>query len=269
MATDKSTNHSSSTLLAADDICVQRSGQTLLSSVSLTVQPGEVVGLIGPNGAGKSTLLSIMAGLNKADSGQVNLLGRDLSSYSSRDRARHIGWMEQLATAHWPVSVEHLVTLGRLPYLSRWQKLDTDDQMIVKQALTDTDCLHLKDRQVTTLSGGELTRVMLARALASEPKILLADEPIAALDIGHQLQTMDLLRDFATADKACVVVLHDLSLAARYCDRLYLLHESVLVADGGVASVLSTDNLKAVYGVDVIAGCDEVPWIVPVRRSTP
>jgi len=248
MATDKSTNHSSSTLLAVDNIRVQRSGQTLLSGVSLTVQSGEVVGLIGPNGAGKSTLLSIMAGLNKADSGQVKLVGRDLSSYSSRDRARHIGWMEQLATAHWP---------------------DTDDQMIVKQALTDTDCLHLKDRQVTTLSGGELTRVMLARALASEPKILLADEPIAALDIGHQLQTMDLLRDFVTADKACVVVLHDLSLAARYCDRLYLLHESVLVADGGVASVLSTDNLKAVYGVDVIAGCDEVPWIVPVRRSTP
>ena len=269
MATDKSATIESTPLLGANDIRVQRSGQTLLSGVSLTVQPGEVVGLIGPNGAGKSTLLSIMAGLNKADSGDVQLLGRELSSYSSRDRARHIGWMEQLATAHWPVSVEHLVTLGRLPYLSRWQKLDSDDQMIVKQALTDTDCLHLKDRQVTTLSGGELTRVMLARALASEPKILLADEPIAALDIGHQLQTMDLLRDFAKGDKACVVVLHDLSLAARYCDRLYLLHESVLVANGGVASVLSTGNLKAVYGVDVIAGCDEVPWIVPVRRSTP
>lgn len=263
MATDKTT-----TLLAAEDIRVTRSGKNLLSGVSLTVRAGEVVGLIGPNGAGKSTLLGVMAGLNKADSGHVQLLGRDLLSYSSRDRARQIGWMEQLATAHWPVTVEHLVTLGRLPYLSRWQKRHADDQLIVTQALSDTDCLHLKDRQVTTLSGGELTRVMLARALAAEPKILLADEPIAALDIGHQLQTMDLLREFAKADKACVVVLHDLSLAARYCDRLYLLHESVLVADGGVASVLSTENLKTVYGVDVIAGCDEVPWIVPVRRST-
>jgi len=263
MATDNS-----ATLLTANNIAVTRGDKQLLSGVSLEVHSGELVGLIGPNGAGKSTLLSVMAGLIQSDSGNVELLENDLSAYSSRERAREIGWMEQLSSAHWPVTVEHLVTLGRLPYLTRWQKLSASDQAIVERALMSTDCLSLRGQQVTTLSGGELTRVMLARVLASEPRILLADEPIAALDIGHQLQTMDLLRQFAHAEQACVVVLHDLSLAARYCDRLYLLHESELVASGAVASVLGKENLRQVYGVEVIAGCDEVPWIVPVRRSS-
>jgi len=263
MATDNT-----GALLSANNVTVARGDKQLLSGVSLEVHSGELVGLIGPNGAGKSTLLSVMAGLIPSDGGIVKLLERDLSTYTSRERAREIGWMEQLASAHWPVTVEHLVTLGRLPYLTRWQKMGARDQAIVEQSLASTDCLSLRGRQVTTLSGGELTRVLLARVLASEPRILLADEPIAALDIGHQLQTMDLLRQFADAEQACVVVLHDLSLAARYCDRLYLLHESKLVASGAVASVLSKDNLRQVYGVEVIAGCDEVPWIVPVRRSS-
>jgi len=262
MATDNS-----GSVLSATAINVSRGGKSLLTDVSLEVNPGELVGLIGPNGAGKSTLLSIMAGLTLPDRGEVELLERPLSSYASRERAQTIGWMEQLSAAHWPVTVEHLVTLGRLPYLSAWRQSNRHDQDIVSKALSDTDCLHLKDRKVTQLSGGELTRVMLARALASEPTILLADEPIAALDIGHQLQTMDLLRAFASDSRACLVVLHDLSLAARYCDRLFLLHESEVVTSGEVASVLSTETLKEVYGVEVMTGFDEVPWIVPVRRS--
>jgi iron complex transport system ATP-binding protein len=108
--------------------------------------------------------------------------------------------------------------------------------------------------------------VLLARALAAEPSMLFADEPVSALDLGHQLQTMQLLRDFASDEKAAVVVLHDLSLAARYCDKLYLMHEGEVVAKGSVASVLSTDNIARVYGVSIVAGCDQVPWIIPVER---
>ena len=136
----------------------------------------------------------------------------------------------------------------------------------METALSLSDCQSLRLRQVNTLSGGERARVLMARALAAEPSLLFADEPISMLDLSHQLQTMQLLRDFARDDQAAVVVMHDLSLAARYCDRLYLMHEGSMAAAGAVAEVLSPTNLATVYGVSVISGCESVPWIIPVER---
>ncbi len=252
--------------LQASGIGVTRGGRQILRGVSLEVEPGELVGLIGPNGAGKSTLLAVMAGLSKADHGQVMLSGKPLHTLSDTTRAQLLGWLEQTSTVHWPVSVEYLVTLGRIPYLSSWQSPSAEDREAVNRALTATDCDRFRDQSVMTLSGGELTRVMLARALAVEPMLLLADEPTAALDIGHQLQTMDYLRAFASGQRACVVVLHDLSLAARYCDRVYLLDDGKLLADGKPAAVLTKENIRHVYEVDTIVGGTDVPWIVPVKR---
>ena len=249
--------------LEADSISVHRANRALVDNVTLQVAAGELVGLIGPNGAGKSTLLSALAGIDRKASGTVMIDGHPLQGISATERALQLGWVEQSGTVHWPVTVERLVMLGRIPHLPVWCRADEADLQAVENALDICDCQSLRKQQVTTLSGGERARVLLARALAAEPTLLFADEPISNLDLGHQLQTMQLLRGFAQDKRAAIVVMHDLSLAARYCDRLYLMHEGRIVASGSVAEVLSPQNLADVYGVSVISGCESVPWIVP------
>ena len=253
-------------ILETQGITVRRAGAARVDDASLGLAAGELVGLIGPNGAGKSTLLSVAAGLMAPDRGRRFLNRRPLSDYSGRERGRRMAWLEQGGRIHWPLTVERLVMLGRLPHSSAWRRPRAADLAVVERVLADTDCLHLRARDCTTLSGGERARVLLARALAAEPSILLADEPIAMLDLGHQLQTMELLRGFARGARGCIAVLHDLSLAARYCDRLCLMDRGRMVAQGEPATVLSAANLRGVYGVEVISGRDEMPWIVPVRR---
>jgi len=237
----------------------------ILKNVSIRAMPGELVGLIGPNGAGKSTLLSLLAGLATCSAGSISVDGEFIDEFNTAKRAQTIGWLEQIGEIHWPLSVHRLVSLGRYPHLTTWQKFNQADELAVQQALEQTDSAHLQDRDAMTLSGGERARVLMARALAAEPSLLLADEPVSSLDLGHQLQTMDVLRNFASGTRACIVVLHDLSLAARYCDRLYMLDNGELKAEGNAASVLSNNNIRDVYGVDVITGCDVVPWIIPHR----
>lgn len=258
--------------LEADSISVRRSERTLVDKVSLYVAAGELVGLIGPNGAGKSTLLTALAGIERKASGTISIDGHPLRGISSAERALQVGWVEQSGSVHWPVTVERLVMLGRIPHLPVWCRAGDTDLQAVENALNICDCQCLRKQPVTTLSGGERARVLLARALAAEPTLLFADEPISNLDLGHQLQTMQLLREFAHDKRAAVVVMHDLSLAARYCDRLYLMHEGRIVASGHVAEVLSAQNLADVYGVSVISGCESIPWIVPdqlLTRNTP
>jgi iron complex transport system ATP-binding protein len=257
---------SASIRLTARGLNIIKSDRLLVKNVSMDVTGGELIGLIGPNGAGKSTLLSLLAGIDKPDSGSIVLDGQTLLDIPLNERATKIGWLEQLGTVHWPVTVERLVMLGRIPHLPSWGKPNDADQNAVERAIAVADCSSIRKQVVTTLSGGERSRVLLARALAAEPTMLFADEPVSALDLGHQLQTMQLLRDFASDEKAALVVLHDLSLAARYCDKLYLMHEGEVVAQGSVASVLSTDNIARVYGVSIVTGCNQVPWIIPVER---
>ncbi len=258
---------SQQTRLQADQLSVQIAGATILNKVSMHADSGEMIGLIGPNGAGKSTLLSLLAGLSTPGSGTVLLDGEDIASIESTIRARSIGWLPQMGEIHWPLSVHRLVSLGRYPHLSAWQKLNAEDEYAIKHALHVTDSTHLANRDATTLSGGERARVLMARVLAAKPSLLLADEPVSSLDLKHQIQTMDMLREFASGTQACIVVLHDLSLACRYCDRLYLINEGYVQAHGNAATVLSNENIKAVYGVEVITGCDTIPWIVPHKLA--
>lgn len=257
---------STSNCLTANNVVIKKSDKVLVNDVSISVNHGELIGLIGPNGAGKSTLLSALAGIDLPTSGSIYLGDDLLRDISTKERATRIGWLEQLGTVHWPVSVERLVMLGRIPHLPAWGKPKQEDIDAVEHAIEVADCMNIRHQIVTTLSGGERSRVLLARALAADPKLLFADEPVSALDLGHQLQTMQLLRDFARGERAAVVVLHDLSLAARYCDRLYLMHQGEITAQGEVAAVLSNSNLEKVYGVSVISGCEQVPWIVPLER---
>jgi len=237
--------------LMIDKINLTLGGKQILKDVSATVQPGELVGMIGPNGAGKSCLLKGILGLNKLDSGRLALNGRNLATMSLKERALCLGYAAQGAPLHWPLTVEKIVALGRVPHLGPWQKLQPADHDEIEKALKNTDCQHLKGRVATTLSGGERARVLLARTLASRAPYILADEPVASLDPLHQLQVMDILKAHAEAGGAVLVVLHDLGLAARNCDRLILLHEGQMVDQGPPARILSDKNLSRFFGVSV------------------
>ncbi|MEP5764940.1 MAG: ABC transporter ATP-binding protein [Halieaceae bacterium] len=249
-------------VLRAKDIAVSFAEVDVLRQVSLTVASGEVVGLIGPNGAGKTTLLKVMANLLAADAGSVSLNEQPLADVTEMQRSRELAYLAQGAPAHWPLQVEKVVELGRIPHRAWWQGLADDDRSAVEQAMANAEVEHLRERLVTTLSGGERTRVLLARVFATQPQIILADEPVASLDPYHQLHVMQLLRDHARAGGGVLVVLHDLNLAARFCDRLVLLHEGRLQCEGPVRNVLENPVLADAYGVQVdIAEQDKELWV--------
>ncbi len=244
-------------LLHARDISHAIDGIDILRKMSVQVQRGELVGLIGPNGAGKSTLLRFLCGVETPASGEVFWNGQVLHHISAEQRARQIGYLVQGARAHWPMSVQRVIELGRLPYQGFLSRSTAADCAAVARAMQMTEVAAYRNRIATTLSGGEQTLVMLARIFATEPQLLCADEPVAALDPYHQLHVMELLRAQAQGENSAVVVLHDLALAARYCDRLYLFRHGEIFASGTPAQVLTQDNLRAVYGIESRITCDE------------
>lgn len=220
----------------------------LLRGISFSAESGQLVGLIGPNGAGKSTLLKILAGVLPASAGQVTLADTPLSHWPGPARAKKLAFLAQQEQPAWSVSAETLVALGRLPYTGSTQVALEQDAGIIRMALQAAGVDHLSHRAVDTLSGGELRRVQCARLFATVADVWLADEPIAALDPLHQLQIMQLLKTKAETGLV-IAALHDLAIAARYCDRLLLLNEGALVADGAPAEVLTEQNLAQVYRI--------------------
>lgn len=255
-------------ILSVRDIAVSYDTQPILNGVSLDLAPGALVGLIGPNGAGKTTLLRTCAALIKPAAGEVLLKSKPLHSWNRRERARVVGYLAQERATLWPVSAARLVALGRLPHLGPWDALPAPDEEAVVAALAATDVGHLAGRPVTALSGGELTRVLVARLLAGTPEILLADEPVSGLDPAHALQVLNIFRDLARAGRAVVVVLHDLTLAARFCDRLVLMDGGRITADGPPLDVLTPDHLARSYGITAdIVTHDGAPTVVPRALS--
>ncbi len=256
--------------LAAVDVSVRLAGRPVLDSVSVEVQAGETVGLIGPNGAGKTTLLRVLAGLQPPGRGEIRLAGRPLAAIDRAEIARSIGFLPQGGTSHWDVTVETLVTMGRLPHLGRWRGPSVRDFEAVGAAMDAADLAGLARRPVTQLSGGELSRTLLARVLAGEPELLLADEPVSGLDPAHRLDAMEIMRALARRGAGVVAVLHDLSLAARFCDRLVLLHSGRKIADGRQDDVLTPGNLRDCYGIRAHRGrIDGGHFIVPIERIGP
>ncbi|WP_375196730.1 ABC transporter ATP-binding protein [Sphingobium sp.] len=248
-------------------LSVRLGSHAAVSGVDLALEPGQLVGIIGPNGAGKSTLIRAMLGLVKRESGSVLIDGADSSRFTRREIAKRIAYLPQGQTLHWPLAVERLVALGRMPHLGPLSRLSAEDEARVDAALKRADVLHLKGRVATELSGGERARVLLARALAVGAPALIADEPLAALDPGHQIDVMDLLKLEAAAGSLVVAVLHDLSMAARYCDRLVLMDRGRAVADGGPLDVLTEASLARVYGISACIDPDgDWPLILPTGR---
>ena len=245
-------------ILKASDLLVQRAQRCLLEGLDCTLHAGEVLGVIGPNGAGKSTLLRVLAGIDTPDAGTCWLQGQALQALAPQQRARQLGYLEQRPRLHWPLQVEDVVALGRLPHADR-------DATTIARALALTDTLSLRARPFHTLSEGEKVRVNLARLLAAETPVLLADEPVAALDPWYQLQVMELLRKLANDGFAVLLVLHELSLAARFCDRLLLLDQGKVAATGAAAEVLSPANLARVYRIDAALSFDTLTLVVKGR----
>jgi iron complex transport system ATP-binding protein len=220
-----------------------------LEGVSLSVQKGEVVGIIGPNGSGKSTLLKCMNLILKAR-GEILLNGTKLSDLSVKEISRLISYVPQNVQTHsFPIKVFDVVLLGRRPYI-RWNVVDRDLEIVADTFLM-LDLEHLSMRNFSELSGGEKQKVLITRALVQEPEVLLLDEPTSNLDIKHQLEIMEILRNIAMEKELIVnIVLHDLNLAGRFCDRLILLHGGKIFAEGNPADVLTDFNIRKVYGID-------------------
>lgn len=236
--------------LAAHDLLVRLGGKAAVDGVSATFRSGAVTAILGPNGAGKSTLLACLAGLRRPQGGRALLEDRDVLSMPPRRRAQMIGFIPQTAEVAWAVEARILVGLGRTPFIGS-SGLSIEDAAAIERAMQAAGVTALADRDVTTLSGGERGRVLIARALAGDPQWLLADEPLTGLDPGHQLDAGELFRRMAHEEgRGVILTLHDLSLAARIADRIIIMAAGRVLADGPPAEALSTEVMRQAYGVD-------------------
>ena len=228
--------------LAAGNLCVARGGMRVLHDLDVELDTGQIIAICGPNGAGKSSLLSSLAGLLEAEAGRVMFGNQELAEIPLAERARAIGYLPQSAQVAWGVAVENLVRLGRMPHRDRGDEA-------VEHAIAAMDLDELRKRPASRLSGGEKARALLARVLAGEPQWILADEPLSALDLSHQLAFLHQLR--ASADEGCgvVLVLHDLAMAMNHADRVLVLKEGRLVADGPPQTSLAQEIIADVWGV--------------------
>jgi len=255
------------TALSLQDVSVSLGKRVVLNGVSASFLGGELVGVMGPNGSGKSTLMRAAAGLIPRAGGSISIGDKAIETWTRDALARQLAYLPQGGQVHWPVSVRTLVTLGRLPYAGRFGRPSPADAAAVERAMVACDVAALAERPATALSGGERARALLARAIAGEAKILLADEPFAQLDPSHQLHAMEVLQATARAGALVVVVLHDLSVAARHCSRVVLLSEGRVASDGEPGVVLSSENLRQVFGIDAFIGeHNGAPVILPLRR---
>jgi iron complex transport system ATP-binding protein len=238
-------------VLEARGISVIRDGKAIVDDVTLTVQHGQFVGVIGPNGAGKSTLLSVLAALLKPELGSISLDGTPIGSVDRRELARLRAYLPQNPRAEWPISVERLVALGLTPQLPVFGGLSGDLKARVARTIEMVDLGDRRDQPATTLSGGELARAMLARALVGDPEVLIADEPLTGLDPRHALDSIGRLRRLADAGKLVIASIHALSLAARYATHIAVMLEGRLVAFGPTQDTLTSALLRDVFDVDV------------------
>ena len=260
--------------VSAQDLAYQVDAQWLLDGVNLLVDKGEMVGLIGPNGAGKSTLLRAISGILRCQDGSVVLEGNDLANMTVKDVAAGLALVPQIAPyTHGFTSME-LVLMGRYPHLGRFQVEGNADEQIAREAMAMTETDRFADRTLDTLSGGERQRVFVARALAQQPRILLLDEPTSNLDVLHQLMVLDLVRQLVDEGLTAVAAFHDLSMAARYCDKLVVMSGGKVIATGLPEEVLNPELIETVFKVkaavyqDPVTGSATVSLIGPANGAS-
>ncbi|MEO8635199.1 MAG: ABC transporter ATP-binding protein [Gemmatimonadales bacterium] len=248
-------------------VCYPGSTTPALDSVSVAVDAGELVAIVGPNGGGKTTLLGATLGTLARSAGRVEILDRALDSWTPRDLARVIGVVTQREEMAFPLRVRESVGLGRYARLAALAAPGAADEAAVADAMRRANVAGLAMRRTDTLSGGEWQRVRVARALAQEPRLLVLDEPTAALDVRHEMEVFELIRRLCTEGIGTLLVTHHLNLAARYADRMLLLHQGRLVVDGRPADVLRAGTLAEVFEwpVAITSWCDGAPQVIPLK----
>jgi iron complex transport system ATP-binding protein len=254
-------------MIDVDHIDVSYDGvKKILEQLSFSVDKGEFIGIIGPNGSGKTTLLKTVSRILSPMGGVVRIEGKELASITSRELARTIGVVPQETAINFDFSVMDVVLMGRHPYIDRLSSESKDDIEIARRAMAMTGTEQFRDRSVNEISGGERQRVIIARALAQEPKVLLLDEPTSHLDINHQIEILNIFRGLE-GEVTIIGVFHDLNLAAHYCDTLILLDEGEIQAIGSPAVVLTREHLKRIFNINALIRTSPLtrkPYIIPI-----
>lgn len=257
-------------MIQFDNVQVILGESPILRGISLDVDTGRFVALVGPNGAGKTTVLRTINGLITPSDGRVIIDGRDIVNLSARAISRLVATVPQETTLGFDFDVESIVAMGRTPHRGRFSTTTQADRDAVDAALHRTDTARFADRSVGTLSGGERQRVLLARALAQRTPILLLDEPTASLDLNHQIRTLSMARSLANEGKTVVAAIHDLELAARFCDAVVLLNDGEVVATGSPDAVFTAERLEMVFDVRTAVGTDHAtgtPTVTPLTMA--
>lgn len=239
----------------------------ILNNLSLSIDEKKLVGILGPNGCGKSTLLKNILGYLHNSSGTIKIANKNSNEYSQKEKSKLISLVPQKSQLMSAMSVEEFVLMGRLPHLENsWKGYSREDRKLAEKALNSLDLERFKKRTATTLSGGEFQRVLLARAITQDTEIILLDEPTSALDLNHAIELMEKVKEIVKKEgKTAVAVLHDLNLAALFCDELIMLKNGKLFCKGTPKEVLTKENLKEVYNLncDIFYGKNDFPYIIP------
>lgn len=245
--------------------------ELVVKDISLEIKRGDFLGIIGPNGSGKSTLLKLMSRVLVPQKGRIMLGDNDILKIHLKEFCQRVSFVPQDTTINFSFTVEEIVLLGRIPHLKRLQFESKKDFLIVQNSLSITDTLSLKEKYIDELSAGERQRVIIAKALAQEPILLFLDEPTSHLDIGHQIQILDLLRKLNQNNNlTIIIVLHDLNIASEYCNRIVLINEGEIYKEGSPEEVLTYQNIETVYKTVVLVNKNPLsskPYIILVSSK--
>lgn len=237
--------------LEVRDISFERNGKKILKNISFDMYSGEIVGVIGPNGSGKTTLLKTLNNINEKNSGTIKVKGKDISEFEDKELARNISFMNQNTNIGFDFPCIDVVVLGRYPYLDKFQEYSKKDMEIARKYMELTNTLKFQDKSILSLSGGERQRVLFAKTLTQEAQIVLLDEPTASLDMKYEDEIFRILQGVKEEGKSIIAIIHNLRTAIKYCDRLILLSEGEIIQCGTPEEVITEENLKKIYNIDV------------------
>jgi iron complex transport system ATP-binding protein len=253
-------------MLNIDGLSFSYRERPVLKKIDLEIKKGEIIGILGPNGCGKTTLLKLLNRNLHPESGRILMKEKDLESISKREIARHIAVVPQSNEIRFAFSVRDIVMMGRMPFLNQFQGESSEDARIVDEAMRKTNIMAFADRPINTMSGGERQRVIIARAIAQKPEIILLDEPTLHLDICHQFEVLDLMKKLSDEnDLTVVIVSHDLPMVVKYCDRIVLIHDHNIFAIGTPEEVLTGENMKTVFNINAVLEYDNTLKTISVK----